>query len=206
MIAIIDYGIGNLGSHLNMLKKIGFRDAKITSDVNEIKSASKLILPGVGSFDNGMKNLNESGLAKIIKEKVLEQNTSIIGICLGMQLMSKQSEEGILPGLGLFDAKVVKFNFNENVEKLKIPHMGWNLVKIEKHSSLFDGMLDQKNRFYFVHSYHLVTENNEDILTTTFHGYKFVSSVQKSNIIGVQFHPEKSHKFGIKFYKNLMEL
>jgi len=193
----------NIGSIFNMLKKIG-ANAVIASDISMIEKAEKLILPGVGAFDNGMTNLREQGLIEILNKKVIKGKTLILGICLGMQLMTKSSEEGTSKGLGWFNASTIRFKFDEK-NNLKIPHMGWNTVQLNKESSLFKEMFDEP-RFYFVHSYHVVCNDEQDILTRTYHGYEFVSAIQKDNIMGVQFHPEKSHKFGMKLLKNFMEL
>ena len=203
MIAIINYGLGNLGSILNMLKKIG-APAIISSDTEEILRADKLILPGVGAFDNGMKNLNALGLIPVVEEKVLHNKTPILGICLGMQLMTKNSEEGTLPGLGWIDAETIRFR-HEPAMNLKIPHMGWNSVAAAKDSPLFKGMYPDP-RFYFVHSFHAVCYNAQDVLATSHYGYDFVSAFQRGNIMGVQFHPEKSHKYGMRLLNNFAEL
>lgn len=204
MIVIVDYGMGNLGSIQNMLKRVG-ADALISSDISEIENADKLILPGVGSFDTAMKNLNNLGLAHILNKKVIKDKTPVLGICLGIQLFTKRSEEGNLQGLGWIDAETIRFRFDNNQTNLKIPHMRWNTVKIRQESSLFKDMYKDA-RFYFVHSYHVVCNNEHDILSTTCHGYDFASAIQKENIIGVQFHPEKSHKFGMKILQNFTEL
>lgn len=201
MIIIIDYKIGNVGSILNMLEKIGV-DAVISSDIGQIKNASKLILPGVGSFDNGMKNLEEMGLISVLEEKVLKGKTPILGICLGMQLFARKSEEGVLNGLGWIDGEVRKFKLDNS---FKIPHMGWNTIDICKKDPLFADMEDEI-KFYFVHSYHFACKSQDDILATTNYGYDFPSIIRKENIIGVQFHPEKSHKYGMKLLKNFVEL
>lgn len=198
MIVVIDYGMGNLGSIANMIKKVGHK-CIITSDLEEIKKASKLILPGVGSFDNGMRNLAELGMIEILNQKVLIEKTPILGICLGMQLMTKSSEEGKLAGLGWLDAQTKKFVS----DTLKIPHMGWNIIKHQKSSHLFDECESEK-RFYFVHSYCVSCNNQEDILANTNYTQDFVSSFEKDNVIGVQFHPEKSHKFGMSLLKNFV--
>ena len=199
MITIIDYGMGNLGSIANMIKKVGHKSI-ITSDIEEIKKARKLILPGVGAFDNGMKHLKDSDLIEVLNKKVLIEKTPILGICLGMQLMTNSSEEGNINGLGWVDAQAKKFVSDE----LKIPHMGWNIVKHKKTSKLFDENGTEK-RFYFVHSYCVSCNNKDDILTTTPYGHDFISSFEKENIIGVQFHPEKSHKFGMNLIRNFVE-
>lgn len=204
IIAIVDYGMGNLGSVANMLKKISIK-ATITSDAAMISQADKLILPGVGAFDSGMKNLEERGLLPVLKTKVLDEKTPILGLCLGMQLLALRSEEGMLPGLGWLDAQVLKFNFAATNFNLKVPHMGWNNLTIRQPHSLFTDF-DVDPRFYFVHSYYLDCANHQDILATTHYGFEFTSVVGKENILGVQFHPEKSHKFGMKLLQNFAEL
>ena len=204
MIVIIDYGTGNINAILNMLKRIGAK-AEISNDIEKINRADKLILPGVGSFDFGMENLQKSGLVPVLNEKVLNQKIPILGICLGMQLMTGNSEEGSLQGLNWINGEVRKFFFEELNQKRKIPHMGWNTIHSKKqHTILPLGHL--KPRFYFVHSYHVVCDNDTDILTTTNYGIDFVSSFQKENIIGMQFHPEKSHKFGMEVMRNFSNL
>lgn len=200
MIVVIDYGMGNNGSIINMLKRVG-AEAKISSDPVVIGSAKKLILPGVGAFDNGMKNLEERGFLPVLHKRVLQENIPILGICLGVQLFTKGSEEGRLPGLGWLDARTVRFRFDLQESKLKIPHMGWNELHIDRPHRIF-GNLDAHPRFYFVHSYHLVCNDQTLVLTTTHHGYAFASAVAKGNILGTQFHPEKSHKFGLHLLKN----
>lgn len=201
MITIIDYGMGNLGSIANMIKYLGY-ESEVTSDITKIESAEKLILPGVGHFDKAMKNINSLGLYDVIINKSL--NTQMLGICLGMQIMCNSSEEGKEKGLGLIDAEVIKFNFIEN-HKLKIPHMGWNLIKVIKDDKLFEEMKSEP-RFYFVHSYYVQCKNNEDVLTTSNYGINFHSAFARNNIYGVQFHPEKSHKFGMKIFDNFARL
>jgi len=203
MIVIIDYNMGNPGSIANMIKKIGY-ESIITQDIKIIKRAEKIILPGVGSFDKGVYNLKNLNLWDILNYKVIEEKTPILGICLGMQLMTEKSEEGNEQGFGWIHSETIKFKFNGN--HLKIPHMGWNNIKLVKDSKLFKNIENQENRFYFVHSYHVVSKNQEDILTTTYYGYDFVSSFEKDNIIGVQFHPEKSHKYGLSLLKNYLEI
>jgi imidazole glycerol-phosphate synthase subunit HisH len=204
MIVIIDYGMGNIGSILNMLKKIGAPVAKISAAPKDIEQAEKLILPGVGAFDTGMQRLRETGLIPLLNEKVLQARTPTLGVCLGMQLLTKISEEGELPGLGWLDAETIRFRFDQKQSGLKIPHMGWNTVKVQREGTLFKDMYAE-TRFYFVHSYHVVAHNPDDVLTVTDYGYDFVSAVQQEHIMGTQFHPEKSHKFGMKLYKNFVE-
>jgi glutamine amidotransferase len=203
MITIIDYNTGNLGSIQNILKRIG-EDSVITSDKAIVAGASKLILPGVGSFDTGMRNLLELDLVDTLNRKVLEEKTPVLGICLGMQLLSKGSQEGALPGLGWINAETVRFNFIDTIE-YKIPHMGWNFVRQHKDSKLFTDMyLDA--RFYFVHSFFFRVNEPADVLTSTTYEIEFTSSIEKGNVMGVQFHPEKSHKFGMRLLKNFVDL
>ena len=203
MIAIVDYDMGNTGSILNMVKKAG-GEAIISSDPEQIENADKLILPGVGAFDAGIQNLAKLGLVNIFRKKVTEQKTPILGICLGMQLLTKRSEEGVLQGLGLVDASTVRFKLISS-SGLRVPHMGWNSVVVRKESPLFYDMYPNPI-FYFVHSYHVVCRNAEDVLSTTNYGHDFVSSLQIGNIFGTQFHPEKSHKYGLKLMRNFVEL
>jgi glutamine amidotransferase len=202
MITIIDYRTGNLGSIQNILKRIG-ENSIVTSDRQAIADATKIILPGVGSFDTGMRNLAELNLIDVLNQKALQEKIPVLGICLGMQLLSKVSEEGTLTGLGWINATTRKFNFSNTLE-YKIPHMGWNFVKLSKESRLFTDMHPDA-RFYFVHSFYLHPNDQSDTLTTTTYEIEFTSSVEKDNILGVQFHPEKSHKFGMKLLKNFID-
>ena len=203
MITIIDYGMGNLGSISNMFKRIGV-ESEVTGDKEKIASAKKILLPGVGAFDAAMERINEGGYREILDRKALQEKVPVFGICLGMQLLTNSSEEGKLPGLGWIPAKTTKFTF-ENDSKLKVPHMGWNRV-YEKNQSLLIRDLPPEPRFYFVHSYYVLAENENHILTTTTHGVEFNSIIQKENIYGAQFHPEKSHKFGMKLLENFARL
>lgn len=200
---IIDYHCGNPHSIKNMLKKIGV-NSKISSEKEEIFNAEKLILPGVGAFDHGMENLNKEGLTEVIREKVLSFKTPILGICLGAQLMGVSSEEGNLNGLELVEMQVKRFEVNKMDESHKIPHMGWSEIDIKKKHPIINN-LPVDPRFYFVHSYHFEMINSADILTTTTYGYEFTSSFQHENTFGVQFHPEKSHKYGMMLLKNFAE-
>lgn len=203
MIVIVDYGLGNLASVLNMFKKTGHTNVIISNKENDIKSASKLLLPGVGAFDKGMENLEESGLIPALNYKVLEQKIPVLGICLGMQLLSKKSEEGIRPGLGWIDAETVKFNFLPEL-KLKVPHMGWDYVKVQRSNPLLP--LDSHSRFYFVHSYHVNCLDSSQAVATCNFGGDFTCMVNKANIYGTQFHPEKSLKFGMSILENFARL
>ena len=196
--------MGNLGSVKNMLKKIG-EESLISSKKEDISNAKKLLLPGVGSFDSAMKNLHDLDVIDLIKKKVLVEKVPILGICLGMQLLTNTSEEGRLEGFGFVDAEVKRFDFESLDKKLPIPHMGWNKTILHKESNLYKDNNDKNRRFYFVHSYAVTCKDENDILTTTEYGYEFVSSFEKDNIIGCQFHPEKSHKYGMKLFKNFVE-
>jgi glutamine amidotransferase len=201
MITIIDYGMGNLGSIRNMLKKIG-HDSQVTADAAVIETAEKLLLPGVGAFDAGMDNLARSGLVPLLNRRVLENHVPVLGICLGMQLMTRRSEEGTREGLGWIDAEAVRFQHTDPT--LKVPHMGWNLVHRTRAATLTDG-LPEEPRFYFVHSYLVRCHRDEDVLLRTHYGVDFDSGFQHRNVWGVQFHPEKSHRFGMQLLRNFAE-
>lgn len=203
MLVIIDYGMGNHASVLNMIRKVGGA-AKVSSDPNHLMSASKLILPGVGSFDHGVLQLHALGLFPAICERV-SRGIPILGICLGMQLLANRSEEGRLEGLGFIDAEFKKFFFCNNSTEFRVPHVGWNYLRVEKKNPLFpyDG---SEQRFYFTHSYYAVCHNDADILATTEYGFRFTSAYSRDNIFGTQFHPEKSHRFGMAVVKRFVEL
>lgn len=203
MITIVNYGLGNLGSIFNMLKKLGVKSL-ISSDLDEIARAQKIILPGVGHFDRAMECMNRNGLKEVLTEKALQDKIPVLGICLGMQLLTKSSEEGKLPGLGWIPATTVRFRFQE-ASNLKIPHMGWNLVSRATPSPLTEEF-ETEHRFYFVHSYHVRVEEEKYSLLKTEHGCSFDSAIQKDNVFGVQFHPEKSHRFGMKLLANFAKL
>ncbi|HAN18992.1 MAG: imidazole glycerol phosphate synthase, glutamine amidotransferase subunit [Bacteroidetes bacterium GWC2_33_15] len=200
-IVILDYGMGNLRSVYNKCKRIGYQ-ALISNKKEDILNADKLILPGVGHFANGMLKLAELNLIPVLNEKVLVNKTPILGICLGMQLFCKSSEEGNAKGLGWIDAETVRFKLQDN--RYKIPHMGWNSIKPKKESVLFNHF-DADYLYYFVHSYYIQCNNQADILATTEYKIEFVSALEKENIFGVQFHPEKSHEWGEQLLKNFIE-
>jgi glutamine amidotransferase len=203
MITIVDYGVGNLGSVQNMLKKIEIEN-QITSDVDVISSAEKLILPGVGAFQTAMTCLQDKGFIEALTRKALVDKTPILGICLGMQLMTNSSEEG--PGgkgLQWIDAETIRFQFSEKT--FKVPHKGWNLVKTSK-PSFFDDENKDEVKFYFDHSYYVKLKNAHDELFTTSYGLDFTSGLQKENIFGVQFHPEKSHRYGMSLLSKFAAL
>jgi len=203
MIVIINYQVGNLRSVYNALRRMT-KNCLISSEVEHIDQAAKLILPGVGHFKSGMQNLSKLGLVEILNKKVLIEKTPILGICLGTQLFTKHSEEGDIKGLAWIDAEVVKFNVSDKI-KYKVPHIGWNNVLIKNHNSL-DKVISNEDHFYFVHSYHLKCNNPSDIWMTTTYDYEFVSAIHHGNIYGTQFHPEKSHDVGNSFLKKFLEL
>lgn len=202
-VVIVDYGMGNLNSVKRKLKRIQV-DALITSSFDDIINADKIILPGVGHFQMAMENLTRLDLIDVLNEVVLIKGKPILGICLGMQLLANHSEEGDVNGLGWIDADVVKFKVS-NTQTYKIPHTGWNQIEISKESKLMN-KIPPLSEFYFVHSYHFKSNNNQDILNKTEYDYKFVSAVEKNNIFGVQYHPEKSHDVGEQLLKNFCEL
>lgn len=199
MIAILDYGLGNLGSISNMLKVIGEK-SKITNEPAIVESSDGIILPGVGAFDAGMSRLNETGLTQIIMDEA-NRGKPILGICLGMQLLGQKSEEGHLPGLSLIPFECKRFRFRDKT--LKIPHMGWDVVEFQKEHPVLKN-LSGRQRYYFVHSYYAICDSSENVLMTCDYGHKFTAAVVKDNIIGVQFHPEKSHDFGLALLSNFV--
>lgn len=207
-IAIIDYGMGNIKSISNMLRKIG-EPSRVVMDSTHLDDISKIIIPGVGSFDNAMINLQQRGLIDALQDLVLRRKVPVLGICLGMQLFAKRSDEGQLLGLGWIDGSVRKLGVKSSESKqnnLKIPHMGWNSVSPSGvNTSLFEN-ISASMRFYFVHTYHFVCEKQENVLATTTYGDDFTCAVRKGNIYGVQFHPEKSHKYGMQLLRNFLEL
>lgn len=203
MIVIVNYGVGNVNSILNMLKKIGV-PAKLSDSPEEILTADKVILPGVGSFDYGMKQLKETGYKEVVLKYAKEIKRPLLGICLGMQMLGESSEEGTEPGLNLIPFKNVKFQFHTS--RLKVPHMGWNYAEITENKSKITDGFTSDFRFYFVHSYYAKCENKENILLSCDYGFDFAAGVLCGNIFGVQFHPEKSHKYGMQFLKNFSEI
>jgi glutamine amidotransferase len=205
-IVIIDLNLGNLKSIQNIFKKAG-KSSIISADKSDIELGDKLVLPGVGAFDSAMNKLQELDLIPLLNQKVIIEKTPILGICLGMQLMCKQSEEGASEGLKWIDGEVVKFKFTD--PKYKTPHMGWNYVTPNSSSAnpLFEGFDEsEKIKFYHVHSFHVKLDNQEDIKAMTHYDYNFCTSFQKGNIFGVQFHPEKSHKYGLKLIQNFIKI
>ena len=203
MIAIVDYGTSNLGSMRNMLKKVG-ATSRIASAPEDLEGATKIIVPGVGAFDAGMRKLQQSGLVPALKQKVLVERVPTLGVCLGMQLMTEGSEEGELPGLGWIEARAVRFDQAAD-PGIRVPHMGWNEVVSAKPSELTE-QFSSETRFYFAHSFHVVCRRPEDVLLTFAYGANmFTAAFQRGNLMGAQFHPEKSHSFGMALLKNFVE-
>ncbi len=202
-LVIVNYGMGNLNSVKRVMDRLKV-DAIISSKPEDIIDAQKIILPGVGHFGKAISNLKELNLLEALNEFALVKKKPILGICLGMELMAKKSEEGNAEGLGWFDAEIIKFSVSDKI-KYKIPHMGWNQINIKKECPLMSD-IPESSEFYFVHSYHLKTYNESDILNETDYDYTFASALAKDNIFGVQYHPEKSHDAGAKLLKNFIEL
>lgn len=201
MISIVNYGMGNLGSVVNMFKRIGIR-AEIVDKPEQLVTASKILLPGVGSFDQAMYRINESGFREVLDQKVLQEQVPVLGICLGMQLLTRGSEEGKIGGLGYISADTIRFPRNN---ELKVPHMGWNLVHHSTPSPLTMNLPDEP-RYYFVHSYRVHVDNESDSILKCHYGIEFDAAVQHKNIFGAQFHPEKSHKFGMRLLENFARI
>jgi glutamine amidotransferase len=203
VIAIIDHGMGNLGSVQNMLKRLGAASVR-TTDPEEIARADRIILAGIGGFDGAMARLEELGIVDILTEQVLERKKLVLGVCLGMQLMAHRSAEGQMGGLGWLDAEVKRFEFPDS-ERLPVPHMGWEVVEPARPSPLFEGQAGEP-RFYFSHAYHVVCHDPEDVAATATYGRRFVAAVHRGNVLGTQFHPEKSHVFGMDLYRRFLAL
>lgn len=202
MIALVDYGLGNIQAFANIYRHLGIEAAPARTP-KDLRTASAIILPGVGAFDWAMTRLQESGLREALDEEVLGAKKPILGICVGMQMMARSSEEGGLPGLGWIDATVVKFDTRLLESKTHLPHMGWNDACPVSTDTLFSGL--DAPRYYFLHSYFMKTDREENVLATTNYGVTFTSAVQAGNVYGTQFHPEKSHQWGVRLLKNFAE-
>ena len=196
-VVVVDYGVGNIGSLSNMLQKAG-RSAVLSGDPDVVANARRLLLPGVGAFDHAVLRLRESGLVEPITRAVRERGIPLLGVCLGMQLLLDSSEEGVEPGLGFIPGRVRRFPGEFDDTKLSVPHMGWNEVSVATDSPYLPG-LGRGDRYYFVHSYFADPTDERDILGLTTYGPTFASALQHDNIVAAQFHPEKSHRFGLRF-------
>ena len=204
MITIINYGLGNISAFANVYKRLNI-PVTIATRREELKDAQKIILPGVGAFDHAMSLLQHSGMRETLDELVLEKKIPVIGICVGMQILAKSSEEGILPGLGWIDGVVKKFDVSLIKHKTRLPHMGWNTIEPINGNGLFTS-LPKDPRFYFLHSYYFHCFNEINTIANTQYGIEFASAVNSENIYGVQFHPEKSHENGIQVLNNFANL
>ncbi|MCK9380227.1 MAG: imidazole glycerol phosphate synthase subunit HisH [Sulfuritalea sp.] len=204
MITIVDYGLGNVLAFMNVYSRLNIPVA-VAKSADDLAKATKLILPGVGSFDHAMRQLELSGMRHAIEQLVLQKGIPVLGVCVGMQMLAKSSEEGMLAGLGWIDGKVRKFDLSTMPRGASLPHMGWNDVQPVADSGLFKGM-EQDARFYFLHSYYFQCRQQADILAVTDYGDQFTCAVRRNNVYGVQFHPEKSHHFGSQLLKNFAEI
>ena len=202
MISIVDYGMGNIGSLINMFGRLG-EEVAVASNANDVLMANKIVLPGVGSFKAAMQKINEiPGLREALDTKALNHQIPILGVCLGMQLLTESSQEGPAEGLGWIPGKTKKF---EKIGEMKIPHMGWNEVKVVQKNAFIES-INGESKFYFVHSYYVDVHDKQNSLLTTDHGIRFDSAIIRENILGVQFHPEKSHKHGMKLLGSFAKL
>ena len=201
MICIIDYGLGNVVAIKNALDLINV-ESFTSSNIEDIQKCSKFILPGVGTINDAMNKLKNNNLDNFLKDKIKDENTKLLGICVGMQVLANKSEEGNSKGLGLIEGEIVKFNYQKNN---RIPHLGWNFVYEKKNIKLFDDIDDPK--YYFLHSYYIKNTNlNTNVSFSKFGEFKFIAAINYKNIFGVQFHPEKSHNFGLKLFDNFAKL
>ena len=204
MIGLIDYGVGNIRAFANIYKQLDIPH-KIASSVADLEGCTKVVLPGVGAFDHAMKKLHESGMKEKLDELVLIKKVPVVGICVGMQMLAKRSDEGTSEGLGWIDGEVKKFDVTKIQYATHLPHMGWNDVVPAKENPILKG-LENDAKFYFLHSFYFSCNNQEDAIASTDYGINFTCAVNNSNIFGVQFHPEKSHHYGITLLKNFSEL
>ena len=204
MIHVVDYGLGNVQAFLTLYKRLGF-EAKRTKTAADLAGASKIILPGVGAFDRAIELLDQSGMRPTLETLVLQDKVPVLGICVGMQILASASDEGRLPGLGWVPGKVRSFRANSQSASLPLPHMGWNDVQPKSGSPLFAG-LESDARFYFLHSYYFDCDDPSNVVASASYGFDFSCAVTAGNIYGVQFHPEKSHHFGMKLLKKFAEL
>lgn len=204
MITIIDYGLGNIRAFVNVYDRLNIK-TKVAHSAADLLGAEKIILPGVGAFDHAMSQLNASGMRDELEKQVLLNKVPIVGICVGLQMLAKSSDEGELPGLGWIDGEVKLFDESLIPYQTRLPHMGWNsIMPVDGNPLMID--INDGSRFYFLHSYHFVAQNSEDVISKTEYGIKFASAVNKENIYGIQFHPEKSHLNGIQLLHNFAKV
>jgi glutamine amidotransferase len=204
MIALVDYGLGNIQAFANIYNRLGL-PVTIAGNAETLAQAEKVILPGVGAFDWAMTRLNESGMRETLDDLVLRQKRPVLGICVGMQMMARSSDEGVLPGLNWIDAEVKKFDMSNSNQNTRLPHMGWNDVAAKGFDDIFRGM-EEGSQFYFLHSYYFAPARHEEVLGETDYNGRYASAVRSGNVFGVQFHPEKSHRWGVQLLKNFAEL
>ncbi len=204
MITIIDYGLGNIRAFVNVYERLNIV-TRVAKSAEDLKGASKIILPGVGAFDHAMTLLNHSGMREELENQVLVNKIPVVGICVGMQILANSSDEGVLPGLGWIDGQVKLFDASKITYKTRLPHMGWNSINPLVNNLLMNGF-KAESRFYFLHSYYFECNDKEDILSTTDYGINYASAINKDNIYGIQFHPEKSHSNGIQLLHNFAKL
>lgn len=204
MITIIDYGLGNIKAFVNVYEQLNIQTT-VARKASDLKKASKIILPGVGAFDFAMSQLNKSGMKEAIEEKVFKDEVPILGICVGMQMLAKSSDEGELGGLGWINGTVKKFDASKLIFKAKLPHMGWNTIESFRENPLLKGF-NGDSRFYFLHSFFFECENDEYKIATTDYGVTFASAINKDHIYGIQFHPEKSHSNGMQLLNNFAQI
>jgi imidazole glycerol-phosphate synthase subunit HisH len=202
-IVILNYDMGNVGSIANMIKRVGY-NAIITREIEKIEEATHIILPGVGAFDEGVRKLQEYRLPELLYRKCVVQGVPTLGICLGMQLMGKKSEEGVLEGLGWFDANSVRIPIKCGQTDLKVPHMGWSEISIRRPNAIL-WEAESEQRFYFVHSYHVVCQDSAEVVATCRYGLELSAIIARKNLIGMQFHPEKSHRYGMQLLRNFIQ-
>lgn len=204
MITVIDYGLGNVQAFANVFKRLDI-PVNIAKSLDDLSETTKIILPGVGSFDRAMQQFNCCGMRKLIEQMVLEEGIPILGVCVGMQMLANSSEEGKLSGLGWVDGYVKRFDRASMLQTKNLPHMGWNNVVAKAEGDLFKG-INEENKFYFLHSFYFDCCNESNIIGVTDYGFNFTSAIKKKNIFGVQFHPEKSHHYGGQLLKNYSEI
>lgn len=204
MITIINYGLGNVQAFANLYKRLNI-PASIASSAADLEGATRLILPGVGAFDHAMELFDGSGMRETVDDLVLGRRMPVLGVCVGMQILAGGSDEGKLSGLGWIDGRVRRFDESKLPRPARLPHMGWNDVVPRSGAKLFSG-LEQDSRFYFLHSYYFDCASNDNVLATSEYGMSFGCAVHSNNIYGVQFHPEKSHAYGMRLLKNFAEL